>query len=314
MPRSKDCQLVWTQIATGRNLPKALLYPRNVHYTNSKVSRLLLLSGASADACWDVEEGGNSLLATYSAVGNTVMVQLLIEHGAHVNRENPLNGKTALVIAAGHGHLEVAKILRSNGAACRDALVHAAEMGHLPVVAFLLKEDPSAASDAFEKAAERGHVRVCEALLAAVGGIDMARGMRAACKSGQAQAVQFLFSRGAKFSSGYCDDGKSALICAIESGSWDLVVNVLMNSGIDVNADRTCEELTPLMVAAKHGHVGLVDLLINKGASINGTDIKGRTALMHAVLNHHVSTSSLLLERGANAAATDSSGNSILHL
>uniref|UniRef100_A0A1I7YHC2 ANK_REP_REGION domain-containing protein n=1 Tax=Steinernema glaseri TaxID=37863 RepID=A0A1I7YHC2_9BILA len=53
---------------------------------------------------------------------------------------------------------------------------------------------------------------------------------------------------------------------------------------------------------------------IAMGASINGTDIKGRTALMHAVLNHHVSTSSLLLERGANAAATDSSGNSILHL
>ncbi|KAK0419717.1 hypothetical protein QR680_014286 [Steinernema hermaphroditum] len=314
MPRSKDCQLLWTQIAAGRGLPKALLYPRNVHYTNSKVSRLLLLSGASADACWDIEEGGNSLLASFSAVGNTVMVQLLIEHGAHVNRENPMNGKTAIVIAAGHGHLEVVKILRTNGGDCGEALIHAAEMGHLGVVAYLLKEDATKANDAFEKASERGHVRICDAILSGLDGVDMARGMRAACRSGQAQVVQFLFSRGAKFSTGYCDDGKSALICAIESGSWDLVVNVLMNSGIDVNADRTSEGLTPLMVAAKHGHVGLVDLLINKGASMNASDLKGRTALMHAVLNHHISTSSLLLERGASASTTDSLGNSILHI
>lgn len=60
--------------------------------------------------------------------------------------------------------------------------------------------------------------------------------------------------------------GKSALICAIESGSWDLVVNVLNNSRIDLNADRTTDDgLTPLIVASRYGHVGLVDLLINRG-------------------------------------------------
>ncbi|TKR57655.1 hypothetical protein L596_030329 [Steinernema carpocapsae] len=314
LSRSKDCQLLWTQQAAGKNLSKALLYPRNVHYTNSKVSRLLLLSGANADACWDEEEGGNSLLASFSAVGNFIMVQLLIEHGAHVNRENPINGKTAIVIAAGNGHLDIVNLLRTNGAECAEALVHAAETGHVAVVRYLLKEDPTKADEAFEKAAEHGHVGICEVLLNNAHGLDLARGMQAACRSGQAQAVQFLFSRGAKFSSGYCDEGKSALICAIESGSWDLVVNVLMNSGIDVNADRTSEGLTPLMVAAKHGHVGLVDLLINKGASVNAADSKGRTALMHSVSNHHVSTSSLLVERGASTTAVDSLGNTILHI
>lgn len=74
--------------------------------------------------------------------------------------------------------------------------------------------------------------------------------------------------RGATLSVDRNWQGKSALICAIESGSWDLVVHVLNSSKTDINKDRTKEGWTPLIVAARHGHVGLVDLLINRGKAL----------------------------------------------
>ena len=72
--------------------------------------------------------------------------------------------------------------------------------------------------------------------------------------------------RGASLSVDHCWQGKSALLCAIDSGSWDLVVSILNRSQIDLNRDYKTENgWTPLIVACRHGHAGLVDLLINRG-------------------------------------------------
>lgn len=61
-------------------------------------------------------------------------------------------------------------------------------------------------------------------------------------------------------------NGKSALLCAIDSGSWDLVVSMLNSSKIDLNKEYITEEgWTPLIVACRHGHAGLAELLINRG-------------------------------------------------
>src|SRR5688572_22855350 len=90
-----------------------------------------------------------------------------------------------------------------------------------------------------------------------------------ACANGRSDVVQFLLSRGATLASEHTWNGKSALLCAVESGSWDLVVNVLNGAGAnaqqELNAISGPDRLSPLMVAARHGHVGLVDLLINRG-------------------------------------------------
>lgn len=88
-----------------------------------------------------------------------------------------------------------------------------------------------------------------------------------ACANGRSEVVQFLLSRGATLAPDQMWNGKSALVCAVESGSWDLVVNVLNGPMAlqQLNAMSGPDRLTPLMVAARHGHVGLVDLLANRG-------------------------------------------------
>ncbi|KAL3119289.1 hypothetical protein niasHT_000233 [Heterodera trifolii] len=176
--------------------------------------------------------------------------------------------------------------------------------------------------EAFEAAAARGSARVCRFLLDNTDAVvDMARGMCIACANGHSEVVQFLLSRGVTLSPEQKWDGKSALICAVESGSWDLVVNVL-NSSSD-GAEGTMDQLnrvvgpdglSPLMVAARHGHVGLVDLLINRGAQLDLSDSHGRTAAMHGIEAGHSSTVALLLERGSALFARDSHGNTMLHL
>lgn len=84
----------------------------------------------------------------------------------------------------------------------------------------------------------------------------------------------------------HCWQGKSALLCAIDSGSWDLVVSILNRSQIDLNRDYKTEEgWTPLVVACRHGHAGLVDLLINRGEDL--VQLVHRNALLLGVLHLH---------------------------
>lgn len=119
--------------------------------------------------------------------------------------------------------------------------------------------------------------------------------------------------RGVKLSSLSLSPDRSPLLCAVESGSWDLVVSfksgyiflniscfkvaVLSQSDCDFNSKNE-EGQTALHRAAIKGsstrralpaemlgHVGLMDLLIKKNLSIDAIDVNGWTSLMHAV-NH----------------------------
>jgi ankyrin repeat protein len=60
------------------------------------------------------------------------------------------------------------------------------------------------------------------------------------------------------------------------------------------------------------GHPGAAVLLINKGAELNATDIKGRTALVHAIKGDYSTVVLLLLDAGADATARDEEGRSMM--
>lgn len=68
---------------------------------------------------------------------------------------------------------------------------------------------------------------------------------------------------------------------------------------------------TPLHWAAQHGHVEVVQTLIDNGADVNARDVFGRTPLHLAV--GHPRIISLLLDAGANVDARDSLSNTPLH-
>lgn len=66
--------------------------------------------------------------------------------------------------------------------------------------------------------------------------------------------------------------------------------------------------LTPLQRAAEDGDTGVVQLLLELGASINDKSRHGQTALMVVAKNGHPDVGELLVDAGANIDATDKCG------
>ncbi len=81
-----------------------------------------------------------------------------------------------------------------------------------------------------------------------------------------------------------------------------------LTRGIDLNRGDA-SGCTPLMMAARHGHEPLVDLLIRSGAEVDARDEEGNTALLKVVDQPHCCpVVKTLLKHGANPRATNFNG------
>lgn len=76
-------------------------------------------------------------------------------------------------------------------------------------------------------------------------------------------------------------------------------------AGADVNA-RDRHGQTGLMLAAAHGHLEAVEVLIRAGADPDRTGKFGLSATMLAVVNHHEESALALANAGANLCLTGS--------
>lgn len=77
-------------------------------------------------------------------------------------------------------------------------------------------------------------------------------------------------------------------------------VRELLAAGVDVNA-KTRYNVTPLYFAASYGHVELIDLLVEKGATLNDRDDFSRsTPLDAAIGGEHAAAAVRLIEHGAD--------------
>jgi ankyrin repeat protein len=88
------------------------------------------------------------------------------------------------------------------------------------------------------------------------------------------------------------------------AGSGDLsAVSKMIEQGIDLNLHEE-EGLarTALMKACRHGHIGIVRLLIENGARSDEQDASGDTALSYAACNGYMAIVKLLLDHGADTA------------
>lgn len=177
---SRDLQAYWVT-QSSENVSAAVCHLRNVYSPNVKVSRLLLLAGASPDYITDFS-GRAPILCVFSNEGNVPMVSLLLEFGANVELTNS-QGQTALSLASAKGHCDVVRQLIAAGASPGHAdtvgycpLVHAARNGCLNVVGYLLACDwilknendvelAEAAQQALIAAAGQGHTEIVEYLL-----------------------------------------------------------------------------------------------------------------------------------------------------
>ncbi|MEZ5477105.1 MAG: ankyrin repeat domain-containing protein [Thiolinea sp.] len=82
-------------------------------------------------------------------------------------------------------------------------------------------------------------------------------------------------------------------------GSYGFVRNCL-NIGTSPNI-REGNQWTPLHSAARHGHLGIVKMLLQRGAHIDAADNTGRTALDQAYIGHHQNVINHLEDEGATA-------------
>ncbi len=70
--------------------------------------------------------------------------------------------------------------------------------------------------------------------------------------------------------------------------------------------------LTALISASMHGHVGMVQLLLERNATVDLLDSIGRTALMGSACGGHLMITNMLLDRGANPNLQDNQGATAL--
>ncbi|XP_055610896.1 protein TANC2 isoform X2 [Uranotaenia lowii] len=330
----RDLQAFWVSSVTNC-VSSALCTLRNVYSPNIKVSRLLLLAGASPDHITGFL-GNATVLCIAAHEGIVPMVSLLLEFGAHVEKTNS-QGCTPLVLASAKGHCDVVRQLVAAGSALgqtdtsqRCALVHAAITGKLKVVKYLvacdwnIRPDSSdvslehAAQQALIAAAGQGNTEIVEDFLdmgeVQVNRLDIITGETAlttACANGHTETVTILLSRGAASDVRNRKD-QSPLLISVKEGHW-AIVERLLQSQTDVEQTDSNGK-TALMVSAEEGHVGIIELLLNRGASLDTQDKDGLTALSWACLRGKQQAAKCLLERNANKQHADNTGRTPLDL
>ncbi|XP_066521071.1 protein TANC1 isoform X2 [Hoplias malabaricus] len=331
---SSVLQALWISNSTD-SLSAALSSLRNLYTPNVKVSRLLILGGASV--CYRTEVlNSASVLCVQSHLGHLEMVALLLEFGAAVDGVSE-NGMTPLCYAAAAGHLGVVTLLCRKGAKVdhvdksgQCAVVHAALRGHGEILQYLLEQSWSSDSSLKAKvvqqaliaASSMGHLQVVKNLLALnkdtlvveIDGHDTLWGetaLTAAAGRGKQEACVFLLEQGVVVTQPN-RRGVAPIFSAVRHGHTQ-VAKLLLQHGADVNScDKHGRSL--LMVAASEGHLTTVDFLLSQGASVTTLDKEGLTPLSWACLKGQKSVVEFLVERGAQIDHTDKNGRTPLDL
>ena len=244
----------------------------------------------------------NTFLFEAAEAGCKALVEQLLASGGSVSLRGRL-GETALHHAARGGEEEVVSLLIDRGAAInrRDLsgstpLFYAAEAGRAKAAKLLLDQgaDPN------------------------IEGRAAVTPLEAAVFNGNERLAGMLLKRGAD--PRHVDrSGKAAIVYAAARG-FSSLIDHLLAAGVDVNA-RYGNDLTALMWAAGYSNdvpeaegLATVVLLLDKGARIDDSDDRGRTALMIASEAGHTGVVDLLLKRGADPKLKDKSGKNAADL
>lgn len=261
-----------------------------------------------------------ALLVAAVRADSAGVVRQLLDAGVSPDTIAP-DGARPLTEAARHGRIAAARVLLDAGARLdlADAsgarpFDHAVEEGHREMAALLTRE---AARDA---GANAEAIAWFDALAVATSsGGDWHRaldgeltslGLNAAVLDRRDDvAASLRHAAGIPNRTGYV-----ALVLAARFGDQTAVADLLAASANpDAEVSGHWQE-TPLMEAARDGHVGVGQRLLRAGARIDHVDSRRETALMWAVREGETEYARMLLDAGANPALRDTDGDTALDI
>ncbi|APR98871.1 ankyrin repeat domain-containing protein [Wolbachia endosymbiont of Folsomia candida] len=132
-----------------------------------------------------------------------------------------------------------------------------------------------------------------------------------AAKNGFKRVVDILITKNSKKIDESLSVFKQLLNIAAAHGHID-VIEIVLNRIKDINAIYK-NEVNPLHSAARSGHKEVVEFLLGKKINIHVMDSKGMSALHFAARSDRKEVVEFLLEKGANVNAKDNFGRTALH-
>lgn len=247
--------------------------------------------------------------------GEYEIVWLLVRYGADVEAKDGTM-MTALHYACRAGHLGVMKILLDNkanieapGSDRKTPLICAAEAGMSQAVEFLLKRKASSRNTddtgmtALHWAAYNGHVETVRILSEKKKVLlDMVNesgrtALHLAVMQSKFAVVDLLQRKGMSLDK-RCNTGLTALHYACMADSFE-IANLLLLSGADMEAAESQHEQRSLHIVASKGSIPMLDLLCDKGASLNARNGVGDRAICAASRYGHTAIVQRLLDRGS---------------
>lgn len=261
----------------------------------------------------------NQMTALHVAAkrGDVNIVDLLISQNADLGAKDA-SMMTALHYASEEGHLSVIGLLISNsrvdinvpGGDRRTPLICGAAMGRLPVVQLLLKKKVSiksaddAGMTALHWAAFNGHTEIVSLLgqkkgPLAVTNIAGRTALHLAVMNAQFAVVELLCRRDdMSLLEARCESGLTPLHYACIADNLD-ITRLLLATGSNIEEPTDGDQRRPVHIATACGSMGLLNLLCDKGASIDSRDAIGDRAICVACRQGRAPAAQNLLNRGS---------------
>ncbi len=123
-----------------------------------------------------------------------------------------------------------------------------------------------------------------------------------ACIEGRRDLIQFIFDKGIEINA-VNSKGESALAYAVRGNNIE-IINFLINNNININMIDNDGNLPPLFLAAEHGHVDVLKLLLEKGINVNHRNNINLNACHIAIKHDKPEFLQELIKHGADIHAT----------
>ena len=257
---------------------------------NAKMIEMLLKAGASAK---DATSNGTTPLMLAAVAGRADAITLLLDAGADPNVTESARGETALMFAANYNRVDAIKALLAGGAKF-DVATKVVDLSALTQNPFGGGGQGGGQAQGGQQAqagqnaqprpggppAQAGGQGGPPAQAAQAQGGGGRRGFGAPARGPDIAGVtrQFRFNELVA-----AQGGMTPLLFAARQGHIE-AATALLDAGADINEPSKGDKTTPVLMAIINGHFDLAKVLIDRGADIKAASSNGVTPL-YATLN-----------------------------